>query len=127
MTPPVITDLKVDSSLIVGLTDAVQTIVSWTTDKPSTSAVYYAEGSGAPDAPLPNKQEDTDLTLNHTIILTSLKAGTVYRFTVESTDDAGNTIKPPVRTIVTPKATQSIMDIIFKNFDDTFKFVNNVK
>jgi hypothetical protein len=127
VTPPVISDLKVDSSLIVGLADQVQTIVSWTTDKPSTSAVYYEEGAGSPTAPLSNKQEDLELTLNHTVILTSMKSGTVYRFTVESTDDAGNTIKPPVRTIVTPQASQSIMDIIFKNFDDTFKFVSNVK
>jgi hypothetical protein len=127
ITPPVISNLKVDSSLIVGLANTVQTIISWQTDKPSTSTVYYEEGSGSPDAPLSNKQEDLELTLNHTVILTSLKAGTVYRFTVQSTDEAGNTIKPPIRTIVTPQITQSIMDIIFKNFDDTFNFINNVK
>jgi hypothetical protein len=46
---------------------------------------------------------------------------------VESTDGAGNTVKPPVRTIVTPAQTASIMDIIFKNFDDTFKFINNIR
>ena len=127
ITPPVISNLKVDSSLIVGLADKVQTIISWTTDEPSTSVVNYAEGSGSANAPLNNKQEKLEYTLNHVVILTSLKAGTVYRFALESTDGAGNTARPPVRTIVTPQQTASIMDIIFKNFDDTFKFMNNIK
>jgi hypothetical protein len=127
VAPPKISNLKVDSSLIVGLADKVQTIISWQTDEPSTSVVNYAEGSGSANAPLTNKQERLEFTLNHVVILTSLKAGTVYRFTVESTDGAGNTVKPPIRTIVTPQQTASIMDIIFKNFDDTFKFINNIK
>ena len=127
VTPPIISNLKVDSSLIVGLVGKVQTIISWQTDEPSTSVVNYAEGSGSIDAPLTSKQENLELTVNHVIILTSLKAGTVYRFALESTDGAGNTAKPPIRTIVTPQQTASIMDIIFKNFDDTFKFINNVK
>ncbi|MFA6586305.1 MAG: hypothetical protein WCS86_04090, partial [Candidatus Paceibacterota bacterium] len=97
------------------------------TDEPATSVVNYAEGSGSVNAPLSNRQEKLEYTLNHVVILTSLKAGTVYRFALESTDGAGNTAKPPTRTIVTPQQTASIMDIIFKNFDDTFKFMNNIK
>jgi hypothetical protein len=127
VTAPKISNLKVDSSLIIGLADKVQTIISWQTDEPSTSVVNYAEGSGSSNAPLTNKQEKLEFTVNHVVILTSLKAGTVYRFSLESTDGAGNTAKPPIRTIVTPQQTASIMDIIFKNFDDTFKFINNVR
>ena len=127
VVPPVITNIKVESALIVGRTDKVQTIVSWQTDEASTSTVYYEEGSGASDKPLANKQRDGELTRNHVVILTSLKPGTVYRFTVESVDDANNSAKPPVRTIITPKKTESIVDVIFKNFNETFNFVNNVK
>ena len=125
--PPVITNIKVESALIVGRTDKVQTIVSWTTDEPSTSTVYFEEGSGSPTKDLANKQEDTEFTKNHVVILTALKPGTVYRFTVSSSDDAGNMAKPPIRTIITPKKTESIVDVIFKNFDATFNFVNNVR
>jgi hypothetical protein len=125
--PPVISNIKVDSALVVGRTDKVQTIISWTTDEPSTSTVYYEEGSGSPDKSLANKQEDTELTKNHVVILSSLKPGTVYRFTVESMDGANNTSKPPIRTIITPKKTESIVDVIFKNFDETFQFINNVR
>ena len=125
--PPVISNIKVDSALVVGRTDRVQTIVSWQTDEPSSSAVYYEEGSGAVNSVLSNKQEDLEFTKNHVVILTSLKPGTVYRFTVESVDGAGNINKPPIRTIITPKKTESIVDVIFKNFDDTFNFINNVR
>ena len=125
--PPVISNLKVDSSLVVGRSDKVQTIISWTTDEPSTSTVYYEEGSGSLTDSLANKQVDAEFTKNHVVILASLKAGTVYRFAVESTDDANNVAKPPIRTIITPKKAESIFDVIFKNFDDTFNFMNNVK
>lgn len=125
--PPVVTNLKVDSALVQGRTDRVQTIVSWQTDEPSTSIVYYEEGSGGVSGELDNKQEDLELIRNHVVILGALKPGTVYRFTVSSTDDVGNTSKLPIRTIITPKKTESIVDVIFKNFDETFNFINNVK
>ena len=125
--PPVISNIKLDNALVVGRTDRVQTIVSWQTDEPSTSTVYYEEGSGSPTAPLANKQEDLTLTKNHVVILTVLKPGTVYRFTVDSTDDANNMSKPPIRTIITPKKIESIVDVISKNFSETFNFMNNVR
>jgi hypothetical protein len=124
---PVISNFKVDSALVVGRTDRTQTIVSWTTDEPATSVVTYEEGSGSPDKALANKKEDTELTMNHVVILTTLKPGTVYRFQVESKDNANNVAKLPIRTIITPKPNESIVDVIFKNFDETFNFLKNVK
>jgi hypothetical protein len=127
-TPPVVTNLKVDSALVQGRTDRVQTIVSWQTDEPSTSTIFYQEGtSGSKDSDLSNKEEDEEFTRNHVMILGSLKPGAVYRFTISSTDDVGNSVRLPVRTIITPKKTESIVDVIFKNFDETFDFINNVR
>ncbi len=127
ITPPTITNLKFSSAFIAGRTDKVQTIVSWQTDEPATSAVYFEEGSGSLDKKLSNKQEDVELTKNHTIILMTLKPGTVYRFNVSSIDNANNVAASPIRTIITPKKSDSIVDIIFKNFDDTFNFIKNVR
>jgi hypothetical protein len=125
---PVINNVKVDSALVLGRTDRIQTIISWQTDEPSTSIVYYEEGSGILSKELANKQEDLNtFTTNHSIVLTSLKPGTVYRFQVASTDSANNTVKPPIRTIITPRRTESIVDVIFKNFNETFNFINNFK
>lgn len=125
---PIITNFKVDTALVPGRTDRTQTIVSWKTDEPATSAVYYEEGSGSSLSALTNKKENLDTyTDNHVVILTSLKPGTIYRFQIVSTDDANNTTRMPVRTIVTPNQSESVVDIIFKNFDDTFKFLRNVQ
>ena len=128
VTAPIITNLKVDSALVAGRTDRIQSIVSWTTDEPSTSTVYFEEGSGTATDALSNKQEDTStLTTNHVVILSTLKPGTIYRFQIASTDEAGNTLTLPVRTIITPIQNESIVDIIFKNFDQTFNFLGNVR
>jgi hypothetical protein len=125
---PVITSFKVESSLVTGRTDRAQSIISWQTDEPSTSIVYYEEGSGSPDAKLGNKQEDTStFTTNHVIILSTLKPGTIYRFQISSVDFADNVAKLPIRKIITPRPNESIVDIIFKNFDQTFNFLKNVK
>jgi len=122
--PPVITSFKVNSALVPGGTNRIQTVVTWDTDEAATSIVHYEEGSGASDTALANKQEDENLTLSHVIVLTDLKPGTIYRFQIESTDNSGNITKLPVRTIITPQQGQSIVDVIVKNFGDTFKFLN---
>jgi hypothetical protein len=127
-TAPAITNFKVDSALVPGRTDRTQTIVSWKTDEPATSVVSYDEGAGSASAKL-SQVKDAGLvyTDTHVVILTNLKPGTIYRFQIVSTDDANNTTRLPVRTIVTPSQSESVVDIIFKNFDDTFKFMRTVR
>jgi hypothetical protein len=124
IVPPNVTSLRIDSNLVPGRSDIIQSLVSWKTDKPSNSVVTYEEGSGAADQPLKNKvQNDTGFVKDHVVILPSLKPSTIYRIQVSSTDQAGNTLALPIRTIVTPQQTESIVDIIFKNFSDTFNFI----
>jgi hypothetical protein len=118
----------VDSALVPGRTDRTQTIVSWKTDEPATSVVYYEEGTGSATDKLSQvKDSGSVYTDNHVVILTNLKPGTIYRFQIVSADDANNMTKLPVRTIVTPSQSESIVDVIFKNFDDTFKFMRSVR
>jgi hypothetical protein len=122
-TPPKIALIKVNSALVSGRTDRAQTVISWNTDEPATSLVTYEEGSGATDKELANKiAEKTDnFTTSHAVIIPSLKVGTIYRIQVTSTDEAGNVTKLPVRSIITPRNSESVVDVIFKNFEDTFK------
>jgi hypothetical protein len=125
-TLPQIVSLHIDSNLVPGRTDIIQSIVSWKTDKPSTSAVYFEEGAGSVNAQLKNEvQNDTGFVQDHVVILPNLKPSTVYRIQVSSTDQSGNTMILPVRTIITPQQSESIIDIIFKNFSDTFNFIQH--
>ncbi|HAS84665.1 MAG TPA: hypothetical protein DCS23_01125 [Candidatus Yonathbacteria bacterium] len=128
-TAPVISGFKVDNALVPGRTDRIQTIVSWVTDEPSNSTAYYQEGAGAPGETeeLANKNEILDsYVTSHSIILPSLKPGTIYRLKVTSSDDSGNEGSFGPRTVITPKQTESITDIIFKNFEDSFKFLRKI-
>ena len=128
VTPPVISGFKVDSALVPGRTDKLQTIVSWTTNEPSNSIVYYQEGSATSNSngEFANKVEDKDsYILNHAVILSSFKPGTIYQIKISSTDQAGNKANFGPRTIITPQQNQSIFDVIFKNFEDTFQFLRN--
>jgi hypothetical protein len=129
VTPPVITGFNVNGTLVPGRTDRIQTVISWKTDEPSDSVVYYEEGAGTPGSTkeLANKVTPVGpLVQNHSVILASLKPGTIYRIKVTSTDDSGNTASFGPRTIITPQQTQSITDIIFKNFEDSFKFLRQI-
>lgn len=126
LIPPVISGFKVDNALVPGRTDRIQTIVSWKTDKPADSTVYYEEGAGTPGetAELANKVTQTGTFVqSHSIILPNLKPGTIYRLKITSIDDSGNKTSFGPRTIITPQQTQSITDVIFKNFEDSFKFL----
>ncbi|KKU34963.1 MAG: RCC1 repeat-containing protein, partial [Candidatus Wolfebacteria bacterium GW2011_GWC2_46_275] len=121
---PKINNFKVDGALVPGRTDRIQTIVSWVTDEPSNSTVYYQEGPAIVKGDFSNKSSDlTTFTQTHTVILPNLKPGTVYQMKVESIDQAGNDAYLGPRTIITPQKGESIFDVIFKNFEETFKFL----
>jgi len=130
VTPPQILSLKIDTAIIPGQTDRAQTIVSWKTDEPSTSIVYFEESATSIEGKkeLANKVEITNsFVLDHAVVLTTLKPGGLYRIQVGSKDAAGNLNLLPVKTIVIPRQSESILDVIFKNFEDAFKFLRQIK
>jgi len=128
ITPPVVSSIKIDSTLVPGRTDRVQTIIRWITNELANSAVFYGEGGKlGPDA-LANNIETPDVFVtDHVIIIPTLKPGMIYQIQIASVDDAGNKTVTPIRTIITPRYNESILDVITKNFQDTFQFLNNVK
>jgi hypothetical protein len=129
VTPPEITSLKIDTAIVPGRADRTQTIISWKTNEPANSIVYYEEGTGtsADLETLANKVEITNsYVLDHAMVISALKPGGIYRIQVGSTDDAGNNTILPIKTIVVPRESESILDVIFKNFEDTFKFLRQI-
>ena len=126
--PPIISNLKIDSALVPGRNDRIQTIISWKTDEPANSNVEYEEGSGKSSGILANSEGDKKFySQNHDVIITKFKPGALYRVRVVSVDEAGNKTESPIRTIITPRQSESIIDVIVKNFEDTFQFLKKIR
>ncbi len=124
--PPVVADVSADSTLYPGAQSKVQTIVSWLTDKPSSSQVFYQEGVAA-DAKALSTPADANLILKHIVVLTTFKPGAVYKYWVVSRDASGNVSKSETFTVLTPIQKQTVLDLIGKNFQSVFGWTKQVK
>jgi predicted transcriptional regulator len=120
--PPKTSGIRVDNALLPGRADRALTVVSWRTDEPANSIVNFEEGLGFGENLANQAGQKEEFVLEHTVILTT-KTGTVYRIQVVSVDESKNETKSSVRTILTPRGEESILDVIIKNFQETFKFL----
>ncbi len=123
--PPVISKLSSESTLYPGKNSKVQTIISWETDEPATSQLFYQEGVQANGTVIP-VPVDTSLNTRHIIVVTKFSPGAVYKYWVESKDFSGNTSKSEIFSLLAPQAKETIVDIIIKNFESVFGWTKNV-
>ena len=111
--PPEISHIQTDSTVFVDRGSRIQTLISWRTNEPCTSRVYYQEGVVTGDKELTEKTAlITDYTKDHVIVITKFNPGVVYSFRVESIDSGNHTAVSAVHTFMTPKKQQSIFEII---------------
>lgn len=93
----------------------VQTIISWTTNNPSTTAISYSEDRSG-------KKEDLALPAvmanKHAVVLTSLNPGKIYYFTVQSKDEKGNMVVSEEYSLRTPRAQENVLEKIANNFKE---------
>ena len=61
------------------------------------------------------------------VVLTTFSPATVYRFRVASQDQQGNEAISKDYTILTPQRKQTVIDIIIKNFEETFGFLKRLQ
>ena len=121
-TPPKIYDIKISNALVSTSKNQALTIVSWKTDEPANSIVYYEAGFGSIDKLTNKVGKEDNFVKEHTVIIPT-KAGSIYRIKVVSVDRSNNKSESSVRTVLTPKTEASILEIIIKNFEQTFKFL----
>jgi hypothetical protein len=125
--PPEILHVKTDSTVYTDNSNKIQTIISWITNEPTTSRVYYQEGVHGGDTEL---KQSTDLndnyTKEHVIVITKFKPGTVYTFRVESIDSGGNRELSQPHTFMTAKQKESIIQVILKVLENTFGWLKNL-
>lgn len=83
VTPPVISGTAVSAIVATSAT------ISWTTNEPSTSKVYY--GTTTPvNLATASAMSDSILLTSHALVLSGLTASTTYYYILESKDGANN-------------------------------------
>ena len=126
--PPIIYQTRTESAISPGKDIKVQTIISWITNEPSTTKVYYQEGIATQDKELTESTKlDTNYSKKHIVVITKFKPGSIYSFKAESIDSGGNKTLSKTYTILTPKQKESVFQIIMKNMEDVFGWVGNVR
>lgn len=125
--PPQLTRIKADSTVFLDRNNKTQTIISWLTNEPATSKIYYQEGVHNMNTELKESTElNTNYTKEHVIVITKFKPGIVYTFRVESIDSGGNKVLSKPHTFMTAKKKESIFQIIMNILESTFGWMKGI-
>lgn len=124
---PEVTRIKAESTIFLDKKDKTQTVISWTTNEPATSRIYYQEGVHGGDNKLNDSTVLSDyFNKDHVIVITTFKPGTVYTFRVESKDASGNTTLSQPHTFMTAKQKESIIQVIMRVLENTFGWMKQI-
>jgi len=125
--PPVISHIKTDSTVFVDRSDKIQTIISWITDKPASSQVFYQEGVIGGDAQLKDSTPlNSSFTKEHVVVISNFAPGKVYTFRVQSVDSGNLSAISKVNTFMTAKKKESIITIIMNILQNTFGWITKL-
>ncbi len=122
---PEVSEVKVDVLPVSSSSDKASVVISWTTDKPSTTLVEY-DDKGSGEKYENHTVENTMLNPTHTVIIKELSTSTNYRFRIISRDKRGNITKTKASNFITPTKEKSLLQIIIKSFEDTFSWTKNI-
>ena len=125
--PPTVSHIKTDSTIFIDRSNKIQTIISWMTNEPATSKVYYQEGVHGNSVDLAETTAlNTNYTKEHVMVITKFKPGVVYSFRAQSIDSGGNTTLSNVHTFMTAKKKESIFQIIIGILENTFGWLKKI-
>jgi hypothetical protein len=121
LRPPQVYDLEVSTEIQgTGAEATAQLVVSYKTDEPATSQVEFGEGTGTVYSQ--KSQEDSNLTLNHIVILSGLTPSKVYHLRAISKDLNKNIGVSIDKVVVTNNATENALDLAINNLVSIFSF-----
>ena len=119
---PEMSQITSESTLYPGAQPKVQTLILWKTNEQSNSQVMYWPGLKEPatEEEKMRTQVSNEYTKNHVIVVTNLVPGNVYQYRVKSVDESGNITLSEAYTMLAPSTSESVIDVITKNFADIF-------
>ena len=100
---------------------SITAIVTWNTDAPATSQVYYGVSEGDYSHSTTLSPEDATYNTGHTKTIEGLESGTTYYFKAVSTDQNGNSAEL-TQAIETPEleARQNLFEIFWAKIEYFF-------
>jgi len=96
--------------------------VSFETDEPARAQLLWGSGTGS-EYPASTELSE-DLTTQHVIILRDVDPTSTYHLKIRATDETGNTTESPDTVVVTPDAQEAAFEVILKNLESVFGFLN---
>lgn len=105
VTPPVI------SSLTVFSITSNSAFISWNTDEAANSVISYSDAGGGSGFTGPL----ITYTTSHSVKLENLRSSTVYNYFVQSSDQAGNTVKSAINTFQTLSDSTKTVTVMSPN------------
>lgn len=124
--PPIISNVKNDSTIFPGNESRIQTIVEWKTDEPAACTMTYQEGVAGGVDPVTIESEEINYTMSHVQVIVEFSPATVYQFWLDCADEAGNEVTSEDFVLFTPIQEKNIIDLILENFESTFGWVRNI-
>ena len=117
--PPRFSDLTIQPSIVgSGASATGQLVVSWKTDKASTSQVAYGEGTSSGFTA--KTAVNTALVTNHVVIVSGLSTSEVYHIQAISADAYGITGQSNSQTTIIGQANDSALSIVFNALQAVF-------
>ncbi len=124
---PAINQVQTISAISPGKNIKIQTVISWLTNEPATTRVYYKKGVAKKGDKLIQKTElDQNYSKKHVVVITKFAPGSIYSFQTESINYNGKISLSKIYTILTPSQEDSVFQVIVKNFQGMFGWINKM-
>ena len=121
---PSITNIRTYTNMM-SVKGKAQIVVVWKTDEQATSQVFLFNVADTKN-PVYTSTFDSNLTTNHTVVITELNTDTSYRLRMESADKAGNSGISQDFAVLTPRENKSIIMMIIENLQKIFGWTKNL-
>jgi hypothetical protein len=115
-----IADVRATPSKLLDPNGKSSALITWKTDQPSTSLVYYGLGGAKAN----QAGIDNQLNFSHSVVLTDLDPNTVYHFAVLSKSAYGTsqTSADQIFTSTSNASVDTVWNKIIKNFQRPFEW-----
>lgn len=123
-TPPVLLNVRSDTTVDLGAHQSVQVIVSAECNELCKIIINYGPGSSGPY----DKKVETDKNYTHAklSVIPGLVSGQSYHFQIQAFDRTGNVATTPDYLVLAPAQPVSLLDLIFGQIRSNFGWLQNL-